>query len=385
VSAPVPFSSTLASLAGDRTVAVWAIVAGALTLFLPISIWLTMAEIQVVESSAEARIERPHVEVHTEVSGRLTEIDAALDREVAAGDVLARLDDALVRGELASAAARVLAVQAELGGKRAEAAELAHALASLDFVADAAGHEAAARTRAARSAASFARTRSEHAGTLGAAGVVGAEEAQAAKAQARELAHMRAASGFREVRVEYEYDRERIDARVELQRVQVQVIALEGALSVAQLEVQRLTALAERYVVRAPVSGQVAQTTGRRPGEYLQSGDKLGTLVTDEAPIVVAHFSPRAASGRARVGHGGLLYLDGFPWPQFDPLPVTVVAVSQEASDGLLRVELALDGGASLSHGLEGRVDLAVETIAPVDFVLRALGDRIADGIGPGR
>ena len=52
---------------------------------------------------------------------------------------------------------------------------------------------------------------------------------------------------------------------------------------------------------------------------------------------------------------------------------------ADELHDGVLRIELQIvDGGrgfpVSLSHGLPGSADIAVETVTPVELLLRAIG-----------
>ena len=92
---------------------------------------------------------------------------------------------------------------------------------------------------------------------------------------------------------------------------------------------------------------------------------------------IVAQFSPATALGRVRVGQRASMRLDGFSWTEFGMLEATVVAVASEARDGLVRVELAVDGlppGIPLEHGLPGIVDIAVEQATPLRLVLRALG-----------
>jgi membrane fusion protein (multidrug efflux system) len=87
---------------------------------------------------------------------------------------------------------------------------------------------------------------------------------------------------------------------------------------------------------------------------------------------------PAAAVERIRPEQPARLRLHGFPWTQYGTVPARVTDVGNEASGGLIRVELALrpDPRSSIpvAHGLPGTAEVEVERVTPAVLVLRAAG-----------
>jgi hypothetical protein len=95
---------------------------------------------------------------------------------------------------------------------------------------------------------------------------------------------------------------------------------------------------------------------------------------------IVAYFEPRSAIGRVQPGQPAWLRLDGFPAGEYGAVMAKVRSVGSEVRDGRVRVELALqdNGRVSLQHGLPGTLEIAVERISPVSFLLRKAGGYFA-------
>jgi HlyD family secretion protein len=122
------------------------------------------------------------------------------------------------------------------------------------------------------------------------------------------------------------------------------------------------------------------------PGQMIQAGVSLGSVVAPGELSIEADFSPAAALGRVRLGAPARLSLDGFPEQQFGALAARVVRVAGEARDGSVRVELALEadplhgqGGASRAalhpeHGQPGRVRVELERSSPLGLLWRSIG-----------
>src|SRR5204862_4061883 len=87
---------------------------------------------------------------------------------------------------------------------------------------------------------------------------------------------------------------------------------------------------------------------------------------------------PQAALGRIAPGQQAKMRLDGFPWTEYGAVPAVVTRVASEVRDGMVRVELAIDGSQPtripLQHGLPGSIEVTVERIAPAALVLRTAG-----------
>jgi membrane fusion protein (multidrug efflux system) len=128
----------------------------------------------------------------------------------------------------------------------------------------------------------------------------------------------------------------------------------------------------------------VGESLEFRPGSVVRTAEKLATVVPPGRPRAVAWFAA-ATVGRIRPGQVAYLRLDGFPWTQYGRLAATVAEVGNEASNGLIRVELTLAPAGSsripLEHGLPGAAEVAVERVSPGVLLLRAVGQLL----GPGR
>jgi membrane fusion protein, multidrug efflux system len=69
--------------------------------------------------------------------------------------------------------------------------------------------------------------------------------------------------------------------------------------------------------------------------------------------------------------------LHGFPWAEYGSLRASVASVAHESRDGLVRVELTIDGVPTTlpsSHALPGTAEIEVERVRPFALVLRTLG-----------
>ena len=143
----------------------------------------------------------------------------------------------------------------------------------------------------------------------------------------------------------------------------------------------------ERRRVRVPIAGRLGEVPLLRPGDYVQTGQALGTIVPAGDLHVVAYFAADRALGWVRPGAPAWLRLDAFPWTWFGQVAARVEDVALEPKDGLLRVELALgasDAGRRydarphsdlvLAHGLTGQVEIQVEEASPLALLLRAAG-----------
>ena len=129
------------------------------------------------------------------------------------------------------------------------------------------------------------------------------------------------------------------------------------------------------------MSGRIGEAGAILPGAMVQAGERLGAIVPVGVPRVVAQF-PVAAVGRLQPGQPARLRLDGFPWTQYGTLRATLTDVGTEATDGRVRVELALaveqDARVPVEHGLTGAVEVEVERVSPAALLLRAAGQLLA-------
>ncbi len=375
---PTPFHQTTRALdAGGRR---W-LIAGALVGALALGgwgAWFAEARVAVFVPGALARVEldRPSLPIEVEVGGRLVESRLALDRPVAAGEVLVRLDDGPLRLSLAEAEAALTGLRARRVTRIRERAARAAALEPA-AAADAAGiAEARARLDAARAAHRLARAEADRAAELAARAVASSAEVERLRAAERRARAEAREQAEQVSRLRAERTRSAAERDAALAGMDAEQATLDAEIEQAEARLARLRGDLEATTVRAPAAGRIAAVDPRGVGAVLAPGARLGTIVGPGDLRIVARVPAARALGRVRVGQRARLRVDGFPWTRYGVVEATVTGVAAEASDGWLRVELA-PGEAHdvpLQHGLTGQLEIEVEQIAPLEMLLAALG-----------
>ncbi|HEY3593312.1 MAG TPA: HlyD family efflux transporter periplasmic adaptor subunit, partial [Polyangiaceae bacterium] len=168
------------------------------------------------------------------------------------------------------------------------------------------------------------------------------------------------------------------DRRARVESLGRELAMLDGEKLTSQALIDRLADEIERRVVRAPVTGVLAEVSQVTVGSIVSDGERLGAIVPPGSLKLVADYPPSAALGRIAAGQPARLRLEGFPWMQFGTVSATVTGVSREVRDGNVRVELSVqpspDSRIPLQHGLPGSVEIEIERASPAVLVLRAAG-----------
>ncbi|MCC6620813.1 MAG: HlyD family efflux transporter periplasmic adaptor subunit [Deltaproteobacteria bacterium] len=377
-----PFERTMRALAAERRrPPVAAIVA--LVLIGAWVAWAVLARVGVYVASTQARIEarEPVHVLRAEVDGRLVAMQATLGLEVAVGDVLYELDGAEADIRRAEALTRASALQAEREVLDAAVSAANEAKASGQDVLFAALAEAKARLGQAKAALAQADREVSRLGKLGPD--VSSQELERAKTTAALRRSEVAASQALADRLSAEEAREASDRTAAVERMRGELVRLEAEQATAEADARSAEVARERRRVRAPVAGRLGELPTLRPGDYVRTGQALGTIVPPGELHVVAHFPAERALGWVRRGAPARLRLDAFPWTWFGQIEATVREVALEPRDGHLRVELALTTTAvdiPIGHGLTGGVEVRVEETTPLALLLRASGrkERVA-------
>jgi membrane fusion protein (multidrug efflux system) len=181
--------------------------------------------------------------------------------------------------------------------------------------------------------------------------------------------------------MEHGQEREISAQKARLLGLQGDLERLEGAVESSRHRLQVLVHELELHRIRAPCAGRIGDLTLLRPGEEVERGDRIGTVIPDGGVVVVAFFDPAQAVGRVQPGQKATVRLHGFPWIQYGTLAAEVVGIASEATDGRVRAELlAPSRGPSaipLQHGLPGEVEVEVERVSPFTLMVRAAGRRL--------
>jgi len=344
------------------------------------AIWSAKATVTVYEVSERARLEvdrAPHP-VDSPISGTVVDSRMQLGRDVAAGDVLLRLDADAEQFSVREQQEKSRALEAELTALRAQASSVERAREEGARAARALLDETRERLHEVEAPARYAQRELERLERLRAQLLISEQDFERGRADAVRTRASADSARLSLVRIEQEQvtrDRDRVAA---LDQIRGQIARLEGELRGSQDALLRLRVEADRHAVRASASGRLGDVAALRPGAVVQAGQRLALIVPGGDIIAVAQFSPSAAAGRIRRGQPARIRLDGFPWAQYGTVDATVVRVANEVRDGAVRVELTVAAGSNprvaLEHGLTGSVEVAVERVTPLTLLLRTAG-----------
>ena len=240
-------------------------------------------------AAGNGRIEAVEIDIAARTAGRIREILVNEGDFVRAGQVLAKMDTAVLEAQLREAEAQLqraligietaqsLVTQREAERQAAEAF-IAQRKAELD-----AAQKRLARTRelASKNAASEAQLDDDRAAAAAAKAAVGAAEAQAAAAQAA------------------------------IGRARSDVIAAEASVEAARATLQRIQADIDDSVLKSPRDGRV-QYRVAQPGEVLSPGGVVLNMV-DLTDVYMTFFLPTEQAGRVALGAEARLVLDAAP------------------------------------------------------------------------
>jgi membrane fusion protein (multidrug efflux system) len=342
--------------------------------------WGCWAHVTLYEVSGQTRLEvdRAVHTVESPVAGRVVESRLTLGREVAAGEVLLRLDADSERFSLREEAEKLTALEPELAALRAQASSIEQARTAETRASRAAIAEAGERLREAEAPAQYAAQELGRMKVLRAEGLVPERDYQKALAESQRAQAAAESLKLSMVRMQDEQNTRDRDRAATLDQLRAQIARIEGQMRGSAAAVMRLNVQADRYVVRAPASGRLGEAAVLRAGSVIQPGQRLGVIVPSGRLIAVAQFAPASAIGRVRPGQQARLRLDGFPWAQYGTVDASVLRVANEIRDGAVRVELAVEPASNrrvtLEHGLPGSVEVAVEQVTPLTLLLRSAG-----------
>ena len=344
------------------------------------TVWGTLARVTLYEVSRHARLEvdrAPHP-VDSPVSGKVVESRLRLGQEVAAGEVLLRLDADAERFSLREEREKASALEAELAALRAQASSIEQAREEAGHAARAGMEEAQERLHEAEAPAQYAEQELQRLEQLRASLLISMRDFEQGRADARRTRAAADSSKLSLVRMTQEQNSRDRDRAAALDQGRAQIARLEGERRASGAVVMRLNVEAERFVVRAPASGRLGDVAMLRPGSVVHAGQRLGVVVPTGRLIAVAQFSPSSAIGHLRRGQPARLRLDGFPWAQYGTVDATVLRVANEVRDDGVRVELAVAADSNpriaIEHGLTGAVEVAIERVTPFILLLRAAG-----------
>jgi len=152
---------------------------------------------------------------------------------------------------------------------------------------------------------------------------------------------------------------------------------------VLRKELQRITAQLDRRTIVTPVGGTVMDVHVHGPGEVVEPGRPMMTIVPLDSPLEVrAHVSNRDI-GRVRTGERVDVKLEAFDFTRYGSMPAELVHVSRDATEHdelgrvypiLVRMErdyMTLDGErVQLLPGMDVTVDINLGQRRVIDYFL---------------
>jgi membrane fusion protein (multidrug efflux system) len=342
--------------------------------------WFAFSRVSVYAPTAHARLEvdREKHPVAVPVAGRVISVDLTVGRYVRAGEPLIALDATAEQLARTREEVRVAPAESQIGLLRVELAAEERALQEERESARAGRAESDARAQQAAAAARFAREEAERLSRLQQNGLISELEALRAGNQAAERTGAAEAAEFASQRLVREFEVREQNRLAQIARLQREIASLDGERAEAVAASERIGFDIEQRVVRAPVSGTIAEVAPLKPGGLVAAGDRVCTIVPDGDVRVVALFPPSVALGRVRPGQAARVRLAAFPWTQYGSASARVTTVAGELQDGQIRVELSLDhndaSGLPFQHGLPAEVNIEVDRASPAALVLRSIG-----------
>jgi membrane fusion protein (multidrug efflux system) len=380
----VEFSRSMRSLNRDgfrRTLAGFALAMVLLSLWV---VWFFRAEVTRYEVTDRARLETESAgyEIQAPVAGRVVSSNLSLGRNVQAGDILMEIETDAQKLDLHETEARQAALRLQLQAQQGELTAQEQTVVRERQASAAAIEQSQAQYREAEVLRDLADQEADRSKRLAASGLSPARDQERAVAEARSRRANVESLALSTTRLEREQAKAQSEREATMQQLRVEISRLEGELMSLGKTVERQQFEVVRRQIRAPAAGRLGDAAILHPGGYVDEGDKLAVLIPSGGVRIVAEFLPPAALGRIHPGQKASMRLEGFPWTQYGTVRATVERAGDEVRDGRVRVELRVDDPSAipiaLQHGLPGSVEVQVETITPAVLALRTAGQLLS-------
>lgn len=372
-----PFSHTLQALVADS---LHSNRIGLAAISIILSAWFTwflFAEVGIYKTApAHLQAERNIHSVEASTDGRVVATHMTVGRKVRVGDILVELEDTAVHLKLAEHQAKLGSARAQLRTIEAGIAAEEQALANVRKATPLVQAETQLRYEQTQPTAHLAEEELARWRALRESGF--ATDLQILD---RETTAHRRRSEAEELHMAI--TRQKLDRRAgeadrhaSIERLRRDAAELTGIIAITEEIVQQTEHEAQRYKLRAPVDGPLADIADLRPGMLVRPGERLATIVPIGKLKMTADFPPTAV-GHIHPGQPAWLRVDGFPWEQYGRVMASVLRVANEPRAGKIRVELSLTShhvSIPLQHGLLGMVEIETDRSSPAMLILRAAG-----------
>jgi hemolysin D len=383
-----PFERTLRSLNGYESgtrvllvVLVLLSVGGLVT-------WAVAAEVPIVKVSSQARIE-PHnavFRIEPPSAGRVVRSMLNLDEDIREGDLLIEFDTRAEQLELDQSKATTVALEQELTVIREQIANKKVETSATGKVDEVAIREAMEKEQEIAPRHRLAQERAQMA-LKSPAGSTSELEKLERTTDVDALGFAKTAQSLAIIRLQREQGVRGQTLTAQLLGLQREELRTEGQLRELEVAIERLEYQIEKKHYRAPASGHLVDVAELGVGAFIADGQRLGTIVANDAEVRVRARFPKEVVGMIQPGQTAQLKLDGYPWTIYGTVPAKVTRVgtepglvaTPEAIPGTVRVELDIvapaDRRIQLRHGMTLTVEVEVARVSPFALMMRAIGE----------
>lgn len=377
------FGRARQTIARDRGTATTVAIATALLLLGVWTGWAFLARVTRYELSDSARLEIDSAAypIQSNTAGTVTAVCLRLGQQVRAGDVLLAFDEEGQRLALEEQRTRLATLAPQLSALQAEVSSQDAGQQDERTVLQVAQTGAQAQLSQAEAEATLAEQEWQRSDRMRAEHLI--SEAEAARAKTAAESKRAAADTLRAAasRLKPELEVRQRDREIKTEQTRMDIAKLRADIATTAATVRKMEYERERRLLRAPISGRLAECAPLRPGSHLAEGDKIGVILPAGKLQVIAQFQPKAALGKVRPGQTAVLRLQGFPWAQYGIVSTRVSRVADEIRDGKVRVELAVNQQIPpqipAQHGLPGSVEVEIERVSPATLILRSAGEMV--------
>jgi hemolysin D len=386
-----PFQRTQRALNGDEFGIRVTLVSVSVTLLVGLLLWGLVARIPILKVSTIGRIE-PHNAVHRiepQQAGKVLASHLELNRQVKEGDVLVEFDSQEEKFELdqsqisqATLGRDLEALTDQIARKKTE---LAHGIEADE----AALREAEARSRELYPKYLLAQQRQRRA-EESAPGAISDLEKLESKTAAEELQRSNETQPIALQRIVSDQKVRRAALENQLLQMDRDRLKIKGDLEALNVTIAKLKYQIDKRQLRASATGQLVDVVELAADDYINQGQRLGTILA-KGPLRVRARFPKETVGILRPGQQARLKLDGYPWSVYGTVHATVSSVGTESPvlpsqnpesvgmGGTVKVELEIqppdDPRIQLQHGMTTTVEVEVARVSPFALMMRAIGE----------
>lgn len=368
-----------------------------------------------VKAAAKIRPRGELRTVQTAIPGKITDIKVKANQTVKQGDVIATVDDAALQTQLSQTRQKLSANQAQLGQTKAQIVDLDRQIAAettaLAKIINSSQADLAlnqqeyqqqnttveAELTAADAKVKLAReelTRYQQLAETGAVSQLQISEKQAVlqesiarqtQAQAAIMpSNARVIKAGEQIAREQAQGEARISAlNLESKNLIEKRISLSREIKSDRSQLKQLQQDIQQTTIRATASGIIQQMNLRNPGQVINAGDEIATIVPNNSDLMVVANVAAQDIGNIQVNQDVQIKIDPCPYPDYGVLSGVVKTISPDAfvseSQDLYRVNIKPEKSfvgtnkhqCTIASGMNGDANIVTKQESVISFLLR--------------